>query len=112
MAMNAHENILDLTQETFDEELARSPLPLLVDFTAPWCPPCRLMLPHVGAIADAFAGRIRVGQVSSDDNPMLTDRFSVMSLPTLLLIKDGAVVGQIVGAVPRARIEELVRQAL
>src|SRR5678815_2209392 len=110
--MIASKHVLDLTEATFDAELAKSGLPLLIDFTAPWCPPCRLLVPHLAAIAESYAGRLRVGQVSCDDNPALSDRFGVRSLPTLLVIKDGAVVGQLVGAVPRSRIEELVHQAL
>ena len=112
VSMITTDKILDLSQTTFNAELARSTLPLLIDFTANWCPPCRLLVPHLSAIAESYAGRLRVAQVNSDDNPLLTERFGVMSVPTLLLLKNGVVVGQIVGAVPRARIEELIQRAL
>jgi thioredoxin 1 len=104
-------HVLEITDHNFDQ-LAASPLPLLVDFTAVWCPPCRTIAPHVAAIGAKYAGRLQVGACDSDGNPQLAVRFDVRSLPTLLIFKNGEVVGHIVGAVPRARIEALVERAL
>jgi thioredoxin 1 len=87
-------------------------VPVLVDFTAVWCPPCKAIAPHVEALARRFAGRLRVGTCDSDSNPELAARFDVRALPTLLLFQGGDVVGQIVGAVPRARIEAMVERVL
>lgn len=102
----------EVTSATFDRELAATPLPTLIDFGAPRCPPCRMIAPEVERVADSYAGRIRVVTCNADDNPELAERFHVFSIPTLLMIKDGHVVGQLVGAVPRRRIEELVEKAL
>jgi thioredoxin 1 len=104
--------VLDLTTPRFDEEVTRSPVPVLVDFTAAWCAPCRTISPHVDAIAESYAGRVRVGKCDMDENPELAARFDVRSIPTLLMFKNGEVVGQIVGAVPRAKIEALVQKSL
>ena len=108
--MSTH--VMELDDENFDEAALDGPLPTLVDFTAAWCPPCRVIAPHVEALAGDYAGRLRVGKVDTDEHPRLAERFGVRAMPTLLLFKDGKVVGQIVGAVPRARLEALVAKAL
>jgi thioredoxin 1 len=104
-------NVLEITDDNFAEAL-RSPTPLLVDFTAAWCPPCRAIAPHVDALADAYLGRVRVGKCDADDNQKLVADLDVRSLPTVLVFKDGKVIGQMVGAAPRARLEALVSRAL
>jgi thioredoxin 1 len=104
-------NVLEITDHNFAEALA-SPTPLLIDFTAAWCPPCRAIAPHVEALADAYLGRVRVAKCDADDNQKLVADLDVRSLPTVLVFKEGKVVGQLVGAAPRARIEALVNRAL
>ena len=106
------DQVIEITDHNFAETTLGSPLPVLVDFTAVWCAPCRTIAPHVEAIAQKYAGRIRVGKVDVDGEPELAARVGVRSMPTLLMWKDGQVVGQIVGAVPRAKIEALVESAL
>ena len=106
-----NQNVIEITDTNFDE-LLRAPLPLLIDFTAAWCAPCRVIKPHVEAIADAYAGRVRVGVCDVDSNQILAARLDVRSMPTLLLWGDGKVLGQIIGAVPRVKIEALVARAL
>src|SRR3954469_9264286 len=76
--------VIDVTGPDFDKEVARSPVPVLVDFTAAWCAPCRTIGPHVDAIAESYAGRVRVGKCDMDSNPDLAARFDVRSIPTLL----------------------------
>jgi thioredoxin 1 len=103
--------VIEVNDNNVEAALASS-VPVLVDFTATWCAPCRAIAPHVEAIAAKYGDRVRVGKCDTDGNPALSARFDIRSLPTLLVFKDGQVVGQIVGAVPRARIEALVKRAL
>ena len=103
--------LLEVNDHNADATLA-SPVPVLIDFTAVWCPPCRTIAPHVEAVAAKYGDRLRVAKCDTDGNPGLSARWDIRSLPTLLLFKDGQVVGQIVGAVPRVRIEAMIEKAL
>ena len=104
-------NLVEITDANFDKEVLQSELPVLIDFTAAWCPPCRAIAPHVAAIADAQAGSLKVGTCDVDGNNELTAKLDIRAMPTLMVFKAGKVVGQIVGAVPRAKIEALVAKA-
>jgi thioredoxin 1 len=106
------EPLLEITDSNFDALALNAPLPVLVDFTAAWCAPCRAIAPHVAAIARAYEGRLTVATCDTDANVDLAARLDVRAMPTLLLFKGGQVVGQIVGAVPKAKIEALVAKAL
>lgn len=107
-----HSNdLLEITDANFDA-LAQAPLPVLIDFTAAWCAPCRAIAPHVAAIAREYAGRLTVGTCDTDCNAELAARLDVRAMPTLMLFKAGQVVGQIVGAVPRTKIDALLARAL
>jgi thioredoxin 1 len=110
--MSPNPNVLDIDDANFEAEALRSPLPVLIDFTAAWCPPCRAIAPHIDAIAGAYAGRLRVGKCDVDSSAELAARLDVRSMPTLMLFKDGKLVGQIVGAVPRTKIEGLIERAM
>ena len=105
-------DLLEITDDNFESDALRSPVPVLIDFTAAWCPPCRAIAPHVKAVAAAYDGRLRVATCDADANPALTARLDVRAMPTLMLFKDGRPIGQIVGAVPRAKIDALVARAL
>jgi thioredoxin 1 len=96
--------VLELTDATFDEEIGSSPVPVLVEFWAEWCPPCRLIAPVLDAIAGDLAGRLRVRKVNSDERPDLARRYEVMSVPTLLVFREGELVQRMVGARGQARL--------
>jgi thioredoxin 1 len=105
-------NVLEITDANFEETALRAPTPVLIDFTAAWCAPCRTIAPHIDAIADSYQGRLRVGKCDVDANQALVTKLDVRAMPTLIVLKDGRVVGQMVGAAPRAKIEALVNRAL
>jgi thioredoxin 1 len=104
--------VVEISDNNFVDVVATSDVPVLVDFTAAWCAPCRTIAPHVEAVATKYGDRVRVGKCDVDGNQDLAARFEVRSIPTLLMFKAGKVVGQIVGAVPRARIEAMVDASL
>jgi len=102
-----------VTTDRFDAVVGQAPGLAVVDFTASWCPPCRMIAPHIDALARDLAGQVVVVKVDVDDQPELTARFGVMSMPTLLFLRHGQVVDRIVGALPaerlRAKVDELRR---
>lgn len=108
----ASPNSFEVTDDNFQTEVVKSSLPVLVDFWATWCGPCRTIAPHLDAIAQAYAGKIRIGKCDIDRNQMVPTQFEIRSVPTLLLFKNGQVTGQLVGAVPRTRIEDMLSKVL
>ncbi len=98
-----------LTDATFEAEV-RKPGVILVDFWAAWCGPCLRVAPTLEAIAREQAARMRLGKLNVDENPRTAQRFEVMSIPTMLLFKDGKLVDGVVGALPRAQIEALLKK--
>ena len=100
----------ELTDGNFESEVLRSPLPVLIDFWAIWCGPCRIISPIVEEIAGEYNGKLKVGKVDVDANPAVSMQYGIRSIPTLLLFKGGQVVEQIIGAVPkRVIIDKLSR---
>ena len=93
-----------VTDANFAEEVASSPLPVLLDLWAPWCGPCRMIAPVIEQLAGELAGRVKVGKLNSDENPMTGSRFNVRSIPTLLILKNGQEIDRIVGALPKQEI--------
>lgn len=104
--------ILEVSDATFDREVLQSELPVLVDFWAVWCGPCKAIAPIVDGVAAAFAGKLKVAKVNIDQNGAAPSRFGVQSIPTLLFFKDGKVVDQVVGYRPQNEIEEKVKRLL
>ena len=96
----------------FDAEVIQSDTPVLVDFWAEWCMPCKMVAPVLDQISQDYAGRLKIAKVDVDDNGEIAQKFNIVSIPTLLLFKDGNVVGQQVGAVPRETIEGLFKDHL
>jgi thioredoxin 1 len=96
----------ELSQATFDEEVGSSALPVVVEFWAEWCPPCKMLAPILDSIAAEYADSLRVCKVNSDDNPELSRRYDVMSVPTILVFTDGELTKRMVGARSRTRLLE------
>jgi thioredoxin 1 len=107
-----HPDLVTLTDTNLDEAALRAPVPVLIDFSATWCPPCRAMDPHVQALATQYAGKVRVGTCDMDTNTDAAIRFNVRSAPTFVMVRNGVEIGRIVGAVPRARLEAMLRKAM
>lgn len=108
----ASANILEVTDSNFQTEVLESKTPVLIDFWAAWCAPCRTIAPHVEALANEYTGKLRVGKLDIDSNQGVPQQYDIRSIPTLLVFKEGKVIGQLVGAVPRAKIEDLVKKAI
>jgi thioredoxin 1 len=101
-------NTLTFTDAGWDKEVLGSEVPVLVDFWAEWCGPCRMMSPTVDAVADAYAGRLKVGKLNVDENGATGMRYNVRGIPTLLLFKGGKVVEQKVGALGKADLQKML----
>lgn len=101
-----------VTDATFAADVERSTLPVLLDLWAPWCGPCRMVAPIVEELAAETAGRLRVGKLNIDENPMTAERFTVRSIPTLLVLKGGREVDRIVGVVPKSELAGRVERAI
>ncbi len=102
---------VNVSDNEFDSVLARHPI-VVVDFWAPHCPPCHVLSPIIEALAKEHAGRILFAKMNADENPTTATKYGIMALPTLLVIKDGQPVDQIIGAVPKARIESVLARQI
>ena len=103
---------IELTCDNFESEVLRSSIPVLIDFWAPWCGPCKMLGPLIDQLAEEYSGQIKVGKVNVDEEPSLAEQYGIASIPTLILFKDGVNAGQRVGAVPKHDIEALFKNLL
>ncbi len=102
------ENTVELTDSNFEPEVLQSPIPVLVDFWASWCAPCRLIAPAVEAIAKDYAGRAKVGKVNVDENMSTSAKYDIRGIPALLVFKEGELRDQIVGANSKENIQAML----
>jgi thioredoxin 1 len=105
------ENVVEITDSNFDQQVLKSNEPVLVDFWAPWCGPCRMIAPLVEELAGENRGSIKVGKVNIDDNPGAAQNYGVSSIPTLMLFKGGKIVNQFVGVQPKNRLQQAIDAA-
>ena len=100
---------LKITRENFENEVMKSDIPVLIDFWAPWCGPCQMMGPIIEQLAEEYEGKAKVGKVNVDEEGELSQAFGVMSIPTIVLVKDGKIVKQVVGARPKAEVKAMLQ---
>ena len=105
-------DVTDVTDDTFQSEVLENNVPVLVDFWAPWCGPCRMVAPVVEELADEYAGRVAFYKLNTDDNPRVATTYGIRSIPTLLVFKGGEPVGQIVGFRPKGDLKKRIDEAL
>ena len=106
------ENLIELTDDNFDKEVLKSNLPVLVDFWAEWCGPCKMIAPIVEEIAGDYAGKVKVGKVNVDFNNQVAMQYGIRGIPALLVFKGGSVANQIVGAVPKNNITQILDEVI
>jgi len=101
-------SVIKITKENFNSEVLKSDVPVLIDFWAPWCGPCRALSPLIDEIAEEANGKFKVGKVNVDEQPELASKFSVMSIPTLVVMKNGELVNKTVGSRPKEQLLSLI----
>ena len=106
------ENISEVSDSKFEDEVLKSNLPVLVDFWAPWCGPCKAIGPVIEDLSKNYAGRVKFFKCNVDDNPVTPGKYGIRAIPTLLLFKDGQKLDQIVGMVDKSKIEQSLSKAL
>ncbi len=108
----AGNHVIEFTDQSFEQEVLQADQPVLVDFWAAWCGPCRMIAPTVEAIATEYAGKAKVGKVNVDENSSTPGRYNIRGIPTLLLFKGGEVREQVVGVTSREELENLLKKYL
>ncbi len=102
--------VVHVTDQNFENEVLKSDVPVMIDFWAAWCGPCRAIAPVIEELAEEYAGRVKVCKMNVDENPITPGRFGIRAIPTLIFFKDGQAVDQITGAVAKAIIESVLKR--
>jgi thioredoxin 1 len=110
--MAEESSLVHVNDKNFSSEVINSDLPVLVEFWATWCGPCRSISPIVEALAKEFSGRVKVTKLNVDENPATPSQYGVRGIPTLILFKSGKILDQIIGSVPKGRLKALIEKAL
>jgi thioredoxin 1 len=102
------ENLVEVTDANWEDEVIKSDVPVLVDFWAPWCMPCKMVSPIVEELSNEYAGKIKVGKLNVDENPSTAAKYGIRNIPTLLVLKNGEIAKKVVGAVGKGKLTEAV----
>ncbi len=105
-------NVIEITDSNFEREVLQSEHPVLVDFWAAWCAPCRILAPTIEALAKDYAGRVRIGKLNVDENNQTSARFGIRGIPTLILFKNGQERSRLTGAYPKEKIAQMIDEHL
>ncbi|MDY0268493.1 thioredoxin [Trichloromonas sp.] len=108
----ASDKVLQLSDDSFENEVLKSSTPVLVDFWATWCAPCKAIGPVIDSLAGEYDGKVKIAKLNVDENPATPGQYGVRGIPTLILFKDGKIIDQLVGAAPKSQLENLIKKAL
>lgn len=108
----AKKNLKNLTKENWDQEVQKSDKPVIVDFWADWCVPCKILEPIYEELAEKYEGRIKFARLNVDENPEIADRYGIMAIPTLIIFNKGEEINRLIGAAPKQKIEKFIEDSL